>query len=70
VRSSSAGVRGCQVALPHPETNDDVVTGRRAVSRGVARRTVKLTGPRELVSPGPGDPGGGSGVGEAGRGRV
>jgi hypothetical protein len=40
------------VALPYPETEENVVpNGRRAVSRGVARRNAKLTAPRELVTP-------------------
>ncbi len=45
-------MRGCQVALPYPETEENVApNGRRAVSRGVARRNAKLTALRELVSP-------------------
>ncbi len=45
-------VRGRQVALPYPGTEENVVpNGRRAVRRGVARRNAKLTARRELVSP-------------------
>jgi len=53
------------------ETEENVVpNGRRAVSRGVARRNAKLTAPRELVTPDLAILGGGSCDGEAGRGRV
>ena len=46
-------VRGRQVALPYPGTEENIApNGRRAVRTGVARRNAKLTAPRELVSPG------------------
>jgi hypothetical protein len=64
-------VWGCQVALPYPEAEENVVpNGRRAVSSGVARRNAKLTAPRELVTPDLAILGGGSCDGEAGRGGV